>query len=76
MSPAQQILSSLPTVDRYNYTSLMEALERGFQPRNQTEMYRCELKNRRRRINEKLTELGQSINRLVILAYPTAEADL
>ena len=46
------------------------------QPPNQTELYRVQLKARRQRDTECLTELGQDIWRLTNLAYPTAPADV
>ncbi|ESP03472.1 hypothetical protein LOTGIDRAFT_171409 [Lottia gigantea] len=76
MGSAQEVLSSLPLEDRYDYDSLKDALERRFQQKNQTELYRSELENRRQNPKEKLTELGQAVKRMVVLAYPTAEQSL
>ena len=59
-----------------NYTELANALQERFAPSNQTELYRVELKERRQRASETLTELGQDIWRLTNLAYQTAPSDL
>jgi hypothetical protein len=54
-----------------DYKSLVKALEERFAPPNQTELYRVQLTERRRKPTESLPELGQAIRRLVNLAYPT-----
>ncbi|KAL3892447.1 hypothetical protein ACJMK2_004653 [Sinanodonta woodiana] len=54
---AQQLLGS-GTPD---YDKLMDSLERRFAPKNQTEIYRVQLKSRKRRDHETLPELGQVI---------------
>jgi hypothetical protein len=46
-------------------------LEERFAPPNQTELYRVQLTERRKKPAESLPELGQAIRRLVNLAYPT-----
>ena len=57
------------------YTELVIALQERFQPPNQTELYRVQLRERKQRASENLSELAQDIRRLTNLAYPTAPAD-
>ena len=59
-----------------NYEELANALQERFAPPNQTELYRVQLKERRQRATEALTELGQDIWRLTNLAYPRAPSDV
>ena len=74
--PAQQILTTLPESDRRSYRALVEALTRRFNPANQTELYRVQLRNRLRRNQESLPSLAQDIRRLAAQAYPTAHPSL
>ena len=60
----------------YEYTDLVKALEERFAPPNQNELYRVQLRERRQKAAETLSELGQDIRRLTNLAYPTAPQDL
>ena len=55
---------------------MIKALEERFAPPNQTELYRAQLRERRQKASESLSELGQDIRRLTNLAYPTAPSDL
>ena len=72
---AQGVFGNL--ADRSNdFTELTKALEDRFAPPNQTELYRVQMKERRQRASESLTELGQDIWRLTNLAYPTAPSDV
>ena len=59
-----------------DYFELSTALQERFAPPNQTELDRVQLKERRQKATESLTELGQDIWRLTNLAYPKAPADL
>lgn len=59
-----------------DYDSLVTALEERFAPPNQTELYRVQLRERRQKASETLSELGQDIRRLTNMAYPSAPADL
>ena len=43
---------------------------------NQTELYRAQLEEKRQKATETLPQLGQDIQRLTRLAYPTASADV
>lgn len=60
----------------HDYSELVKALEDRFAPPNQTELYRVQLRERRQKASESLSELGQDIRRLTNLAYPTAPNDL
>ncbi len=59
-----------------DYRSLVKALEERFAPPNQTELYRVQLRDRRQKASESLSELGQDIRRLTNMDYPSAPADL
>lgn len=72
---AQGVFGNLATKSG-SYKELSNALQERFAPPNQTELYRVQLKERRQRATETLTELGQDIWRLTNLAYQTAPADL
>jgi hypothetical protein len=52
------------------YEQLIEKLERRFGTKNQQERYRTEIRCRRRKKDEPLTELAESIRGLMMLAYP------
>ncbi len=60
----------------YDYNDLVQCIEERFTPPNQTELYRVQLRERRQRASETLSELGQDVRRLTNLAYPTAPSDL
>jgi hypothetical protein len=74
--PASQVLRALPTEKRKTYKDIVIALERRFNPENQTELYRAQLRNRQRKTQESLPELAQDIRRLVMLAYPNASMEM
>jgi len=59
-----------------DYLTLVTALEERFAPPNQTELYRVQLRERRQKATESLSELGQDVRRLTNMAYPTAPADV
>jgi hypothetical protein len=69
---AQSVLSDLGTEHRMSYRHLVSALQSRFEPTNQSELYRTQVKNRTRKTGESVTELSQDIKRLVRLAYPEA----
>ena len=73
---ACQVMNNLPLHRRRDYRELVTALGRRFNPENQSELYRVQLRNRLRRTNESLPELGQHIRQLVSQAYPGANADV
>jgi hypothetical protein len=66
------ILSDLRPEHRMSYRHLISALQARFEPTNQSELYRTQIKNRIRKKDEALTELAQDVKRLVRLAYPDA----
>ena len=73
---AQGILGELTIYKQQNYEAFVKALQERFSPPNQTELYRCQLLERRQKTSEtRMSELGQAIRRLVILAYPTVLSD-
>ena len=72
---AQGVFGNLSTKS-CNYDELAKALKERFAPPNQTELYRVQLKERRQKAAETLTELGQDIWRLTNLAYATAPVDV
>jgi hypothetical protein len=74
--PAQQILTTLSEVDRRSYNALVNALTQRFNPSNQSELYRVQLRNRVRKGDETLPSLAQDIRRLASQAYPTAHPQL
>ena len=72
---AQGVFGNLSSKSN-DYTELSNALQERFAPPNQTELYRVQLKERKQKATESLSELGQDVWRLTNLAYPTAPADL
>lgn len=73
---AQGILADIGVQSRRDYYMLVAALKTRFCPSNQHEVFRIQLKNRRRRKDEPIPELGQAIKRLIRQAYPTASTDV
>ena len=54
----------------------MNTLTERFEPQNQCEIYKAQLKQRIRKRDEELPELAQDIKRLTRMAYPSAFMDL
>lgn len=73
---AQAVLSDLSPAQRRSYTHLVAALASRFQPTNQAELYRAQMKNQTRGKGQSLPELAQEIKRLTRLAYPTAPMEV
>ncbi|CAC5406295.1 unnamed protein product [Mytilus coruscus] len=73
---AQSILTDLRPEMRTNFIQLTAALASRFQPENQAEMYRAQMKSKIRRRTEQIPVLGQDIKRLVRLAYPSAPIEI
>ena len=73
---ACQVLGTLPIERRWDYRELIRALARWFNPENQSEHYRVQLRNRGQKVNESLPELGQQIRTLVAQAYPGANPEV
>ena len=72
---ARSVMGNLSDKSK-DYDSLVKALEDRLAPPNQTELYRVQLRERRQKASESLSELGQDIRRLTNLAYPTATTEL
>ena len=73
---AQALLSDLTPEIRQNYDQLVTTLTERFEPQNQCEIYKSQLKQRIRKRDEGLPELAQDIKRLTRMAYPSAFLDL
>lgn len=73
---AQQILSHVPDGIWTKYEDLIVALQRRFAPDNIQELYKSELKGKQRKTEESLLELGQTVRRLVTMAYPNASQNM
>ena len=73
---AQALLSDMGPDVRYNYDQLVSTLTNRFEPENQCEIYKAQVKQRIRRKDEPLPELAQDIKKLMRMAYPSAVLDL
>ncbi|CAG2188204.1 unnamed protein product [Mytilus edulis] len=73
---AQSILTNLRPEMRTDFVQLTAALASRFQPENQAEMYRAQMKSKIRGRTEQIPVLGQDIKRLVRLAYPSAPMEV
>ena len=74
--PAVAVLSDPEPFQRKNFNDLVFALKTRFEPENQTQLYRAQLKTRLRQTNETLPALAQDIRKLVRFSNPTASADI
>ena len=66
---AQQLLWDLPSDQAMSYADLSRKLKQRFGSENQCEVYKLELRNRRRGPRESLSDLTQDVRRLMVLAY-------
>lgn len=73
---AVSVLTDLDPSQRGDYGSLVKALLSRFEPDNQSEVFRAQLKGKRRRGTEPLTELAQEVKTLARKAYPQAHLEL
>ncbi|CAC5360151.1 unnamed protein product [Mytilus coruscus] len=73
---AQSILTDLKPEMRTNFIQLTAALASRFQPENQAEMYRAQMKSKIRGRTEQIPVLGQDIKCLVRLEYPSAPIEI
>jgi hypothetical protein len=73
---AQGVLSDLRPEHRRSFHHLVSSLNTRFQPDNQAELYRAQMKNRLRKRAEPLSELSHDVKRLVRLAYPAAPMEV
>ena len=74
--PAQELLGDMSPDMRQNYSILVETLQARFGSEGQNELFRAQLKSRRRKSNESLPELAQAIKRLIARGYPNANVAL
>lgn len=72
---AVEVLEHLTTTQLQSYSSVTGALQRRFGRRQQPEVYRAQLKTRKRRGDEPLPLLAQDVETLVRGAYPMAAED-
>jgi hypothetical protein len=72
----QGILGNLNENEQLNYSELTRALSDRFDPPDQMELYRIQLREKQQKASESLPELGQNIRRLTNLAYPTVPCDV
>ena len=72
---AQALLSDITPEIRQNYDRLVTTLTERFEPQNQCELFKAQLKHRIRK-DERLPELALDIKRLTRIAYPSALVDL
>ena len=67
---ALEVLGDLEPRERSNYSTLVSALLARFEPENQTQLYKAQLRGQVRKNNESLPDLAHDIKRLVRKAYP------
>jgi len=73
---AQQLLWDLSPSQPTSYDDLASNLKQRFGSENQCEVYKLELRNRRRGARESLSDLMQDIRRLMVLAYSAETSDM
>ena len=73
---AAALLSDLTPEMKRDYDRLVKALTERFEPENQCDIYKAQMKQRVRKRDEPLTELVQDIKRLTRMAYPSAFLDI
>lgn len=74
VGPAREVLSDMASYERTDFNMLTTALKNRFEPENQQQIYRVQLKQRLRKSNESLPELAHDIKKLVRKANPDASA--
>ena len=72
---ACSVLSDIDSGDRRDYDRVVSALLTRFEPENQSEVFRSQLKGYTRKRSEPLTELCQTIKKLIRKAYPNAPSE-
>ena len=72
----QALLSDLNPEIRQNYDRPATTFTEHFEPQNQCEIYKGQLKQKIQKRDERLPELAQDIKRLTRMAYPSAFIDL
>lgn len=69
---ALEFVNGLPAVKVQTFDHLIEALESRFGTERMATVFKCELRQRKRKVGESLPDLGQDLRRLFRLAYPRA----
>jgi hypothetical protein len=67
---AQKVLTAASQGAEIQYGTLLGKLDRRFGPGGQADTYAAELRNRQRKKDESLPELGEAVRELTDLAYP------
>ena len=70
---ARMVLAGLDVARRHSYLAVTTALAQNFAPKELVHLHQAELKARKKKREESMTDLGRDIARLVRLAYPTAD---
>ena len=70
---ARVVLAGLDPAQRCSYFALTTALSQSFSPKELVHLHQAELKARRKKPDESITDLGRDIAKLVRLAYPSAD---
>jgi hypothetical protein len=73
---ARTVLGELSEAQSRDFESLVRVLNMRFGSMERSEMFRAKLKNRVKGEKESLSELAQSIKKLIRQAYPTADPNL
>ena len=73
---AAALLSDLTPGMKRDYDRLVKALTERFEPENQCDIYKAQMKQRVRKRDEPLTELAKDIKRLTRMTYPSAFLDI
>ena len=73
---ARGVLGELTPTQMRDFDSLVKFLNMRFGSVERSEMFRARLKNRVRGENESMSELAQSIKKLIRQAYPSADSNL
>jgi len=61
---------------RASYSELVELLQRRYGSREQQEVFKLELKSKRRKPGQDIQSLAHEVEKLVIQAYPRAPSDI
>lgn len=72
---AREILQGLDDIDRYDFDTLVENLQRRFSPLGQESQFSLELMDRKCKQNESVTEFGHALRRLACKAYDRRYVD-
>jgi hypothetical protein len=73
---ARSVPTDVDPQHRQDYAQLVKALLNRFEPENQSEVFRAQLKSRCRKRSEDLAELAQDVKKLARKAYPGVEGGL